>query len=355
MPAEPGLASEAEITRAERVVSLAEAAARLGADLAAWREAARLFPVRWPEGYLALAESPEGEAIRRMGLPHPEESSPQPGELADPVGEAALSPVPFVVRKHPDRVILLVTATCHFYCRFCFRRSFPDGGHRSPSDAELARALEHLAGEADLREIILSGGDPLTLSDERLVRLVRDCAGLSRVERIRIHSRAPVHAPERVTDELARALVAACGGKPLRLVTHPNHAVELTPSFERAVAALQASGIEVLSQSVLLRGVNDDAAEIARLFRGLRELGVTPHYLHHPDRVPGAARFFVSIERGLRLVAEAEALAGPGLLPPHVIDVPDGSGKVPVSSLERLGGRRYRAPSGFEWDDIEGD
>ena len=332
-----------------------EAAAQLGEDPELWQQASRLFPIRWPEEYLRLAAGPGGEPIARMGAPHADELRPQPGELADPVGEDGLAPVPFVVRKHDDRVILLVTATCHFYCRFCFRRSFPGGDHRGPSRPELDAAIAHLAGEPAVREIILSGGDPLTLSDERLQAILAACAAIPHVERLRIHSRAPVHEPTRVTPGLAHGLVAACAGKPLRLVTHPNHAVELTPAVADAMATLQESGIEVLSQSVLLAGVNDGPGDLAALFRAVAALGVTPCYLHHPDRVAGAARFFVSLPRGLELF-EAAARAVPAeALPAYVIDVPDGSGKIAVSSLVRVGERRFRAPSGFEWEDVAPD
>jgi lysine 2,3-aminomutase len=173
------------------------------------------------------------------------------------------------------------------------------------------------------------------------------------VQRLRIHSRAPVHEPARVTRAIAAGLASAAGGKPLRLVTHPNHAVELTPSFGRAVATLREAGIDVLSQSVLLRGVNDGEGDLAALFTDLAALGVRPHYLHHPDRVRGAARFFVSIPRGLALYDAARRALPVEMLPAYVIDVPDGSGKIPVASLQRVNERRWRTPAGYEWDDVE--
>jgi lysine 2,3-aminomutase len=330
-------------------VPIEEAAERLRADSADWRIASRLFPVRWPEGYLALAEGVGGEPIRRMGLPDPAEAVPDPGDLADPVGESGREIFPFVVRKHADRVILLVTARCHFYCRFCFRRSFPDGAHADPSRDQLAAAIGWIRSEPAVTEVILSGGDPLVLADERLASLVDELSDIPHVERLRIHSRAPVHEPSRVS----RALVAILGrGRPLRLVTHFNHAVEITPASRAAVDLLLDGSIPVLNQSVLLAGVNAEPEVLADLIRGLVAARVEPYYLHHPDRVPGAARFRVSIPEGLAIAGALADLVPADVLPAYVIDVPDGSGKVAVSSLEALGSRRFRAPNGFEWDDI---
>jgi lysine 2,3-aminomutase len=331
-------------------VPLDEAARRLGYDATGWRAAARAFPVRWPEGYLALAEQPEGEALRRMGAPDPAELLADPGDLADAVGEGSREVVPFVVRKHRDRAILLVTARCHFYCRFCFRRTFPAGDHRDPTRGQLEGALEYIAAEQDLREVILSGGDPLVLGDDVLADLLARLAALPHVETLRVHSRAPVHEPARVTEALAHILGSA--GRPLWLVTHFNHPLEITEASRAAIDLLLRAGVPVLNQSVLLRGVNDDAEVLATLMRGLLAARVKPYYLHHPDRVPGNASFRVSIERGLAIFDELRSRAGGTALPAYVIDLPDGSGKQPVSSLVRIADARYRAPNGFDFEDI---
>jgi lysine 2,3-aminomutase len=332
----------------ERPVALEEAARRLGQADGAWRAAARAFPVRWPAGYLALAEGPHGEPVRRMGVPEAAELVPDPGDRPDPVGERLRHEAPCIVRKHRDRVILLVTARCHFYCRFCFRRSFPDGGHADPSREELERALEHVASEPEIREVILSGGDPLVLPDERLAELVRSLSAIPHVTTLRVHTRAPVHEPARVTPALARVLSS---GKPLWLVTHFNHAVELTEDSRAALATLAGAGIPLANQSVLLAGVNDDAQALARLVTCLLEARVKPYYLHHLDRVPGSARFRVPIERGLAIHADLARQVSGLALPAYVIDLPDGSGKIPVASLERVGPGRWRAPHGFELDE----
>lgn len=331
-------------------VPLAEAARRLGHDGSDWRAAARAFPVRWPAGYLELAEGPGGDPVRRMGAPDPAELDRDPGDLPDPVGEAGRQPHPFVVQKHADRAILIVTARCHFYCRFCFRRAFPGGEHEDPAPAEVRDAIRFLGAQAGLREIILSGGDPLVLSDRRLAEILEWIAEQPGVERVRVHTRAPVHFPERVTPELARLLAAA--GRPARVVTHFNHAVELREESLAAVALLQGAGLPVLNQSVLLRGVNDTARALVALLRGLARAGIEPYYLHHPDRVPGNASFRLSLDRGLEVWDELRLEAAGLPLPAYVIDLPDGSGKVPVTSLVRLGAGRWRAPGGLELEDI---
>lgn len=344
MAQEDGIGQPSRTSSREDFAPLAEAAQRLGYAQTAWREAARELPVRWPRGYLELAASPEGAPLRRIGVPDPAELGPDPGDLPDPVGEAARAEGQWVLRKHRDRALVLVTARCHFYCRFCFRRRFPDGGHADPPRAELDSALDELLRDPELREVILSGGDPLSLDDERLGELVDRVAEAPQVRNLRVHTRAPVHHPERVTPELGRILAS---GKPAWVAVHFDHPVELRPESRAAVARLRAAGLGLLNQSVLLRGVNDDAAVLEELFRGLHAELVRPYYLHHPDRTPGNASFRVTIPRGLGLYRELrERLGGGPALPAYVIDLPDGSGKVPVESLEPLGGGRFRDPRG---------
>ena len=344
MAHEGGIGQPSRTAAPEEFAPLEEAAERLGYAGTAWREAARSLPVRWPRGYLELAASPEGAPLRRMGVPDPAELRTDPGDLADPVGEAGRAQGRWVLRKHRDRALVLVTARCHFYCRFCFRRSFPDGGHSDPPRAELDRELEALLGDPDLREVILSGGDPLSLTDERLAELVERVAEAPQVRTLRVHTRAPVHHPARVTPELARLLAS---GKPAWVAVHFDHPVELRAESLAALERLREAGIGLLNQSVLLRGVNDDAGVLEELFRGLHAERVRPYYLHHPDRTPGNAAFRVTIPRGLAIHGELrERLGGGPALPGYVIDLPDGSGKVPVASLEDLGDGRFRDPRG---------
>ena len=293
------------------------------------RSAAREFPVRFTDYYLGLVDPADpADPIRRIAFPEPAEIEADAFALDDPVGERGKSPVPFVVRKHPDRAILLVSSRCHVYCRFCFRRAFPDGAHRDPRPAELDTAIDWLAEQGDLREVILSGGDPLVLPDGELRRIVERLSSMPRLERLRVHTRAPVHDPTRVTPELAQALAA---GLPMWVVLHFDHPREVTREARAAIDVFVRAGLPVLNQSVLLAGVNDDAATLEALCRALVRARVKPYYLHHPDRVRGGGSFYVEIERGLALYRDLRGRLGGGLaLPVYVIDLPDGSGKVPV-------------------------
>ncbi len=295
------------------------------------REAAAKFPVRWTRYYLDLADPADpDDPIRRIAFPEGSELEPHPADLADPVGERGRTPVPFVVRKHRDRAILLVTSRCHVYCRFCFRRSFPDGDHRDPSPQILDNALGYLADEPELREVILSGGDPLVLPDDELRRLVGRLSALPQLTHLRVHTRAPVHDPARITPDLVAALAS---GLPMWVVTHFNHPREITEETRRVVSLMLEAGMPVLNQTVLLAGVNDDPGTLESLFRGLVAQRIKPYYLHHPDRVPGAGSFHVTVERGKQIFAELRRRTGGGAtLPEYVIDMADGSGKVPVQN-----------------------
>jgi len=319
-------------------VRWADVARRLGAAPDSARsEAARRFPVRWTEYYLGLANpSDPDDPIRRIAFPDAAEIEPTPGDLVDPVGERGQSPVPFVVRKHSDRAILLVSSRCHVYCRFCFRRTFPDGAHRDPTPDQLDTAIDYLAGQEELREVILSGGDPLALPDEELRRIVERLSATPHLERLRVHTRAPVHDPARVTSELAAAL--SCG-LPTWVVLHFDHPREVTDETQRAVGLFLRAAMPVLNQTVLLAGVNDDARTLEDLSRALVRQRIKPYYLHHPDRVAGGGSFYVEIERGLAIYRDLRRRLGGGLaLPAYVIDLPDGSGKVEVESiLDRRG------------------
>lgn len=300
------------------------------------RDAARRFPVRWTRSYLDLVDPGDAaDPIRRIAFPDPTELLPFVTDLDDPVGERATTPVPYVVRKHHDRAVLLVTSTCHVYCRFCFRRSFPNGAHRDPGPADLETAIRYVASDPDLREIILSGGDPLVLPNAELERIVGRLSDSPHLRTVRIHTRAPVHDPARVTPALARALAS---GLPAWIVTHFDHPREITRDTRRVVDTFLAAGLPMLNQSVLLSGVNDDAGVLEELFLGLWRERIKPYYLHHPDRVPGAGAFWVDPERGLELYEELRSRLGGGpALPEYVIDLPDGSGKVQVARAVAAG------------------
>jgi EF-P beta-lysylation protein EpmB len=312
--------------------------------------AAEDFPVFVPRPYLArIRPGDPGDPLLRQALPLAAERDVPPGFSHDPVGDQQALRRPGLLRKYRGRALIVATGACAVHCRYCFRRHFPyDEGPRSLE--EWGPALAELASDASIHEVILSGGDPLVLGDARLAAILSRIAAAPAIETVRVHTRAPVHYPERITPALVEVLRA---GKPLWLVTHFNHPVELGEGPRRALGRLREGGVPLLNQSVLLAGVNDRPDVLAALCRALYRERVKPYYLHHPDRAPGNARFRVPIRRGLEIYAELrERLPGPAL-PAYVIDLPDGSGKVPVESLERVGERRYRPPGGgLEWEDI---
>ena len=335
----PRAAARRGLVAGDRPLPLAEAAKRLGAALDdEARRAARRLPLRFPEGYVSLADPADpDDPIRRIIWPDPSENRPDPEAIDDPVGEAALAEPRFVVRKHPDRALFLLTSRCHLYCRYCFR-----AGHGAdPTLPEIEAAIDGLAGDERLREVIFSGGDPLTLPDEFLAAALGALARLPRLATVRVHTRAPIHDPARITPDLVRALAAS--PRPLWIVVHAAHPRELTPRVDEALARLRGAGAALLDQTVLLRGVNADPATLAELFLGLYARQVKPYYLHHPDRVAGGARFRVTIEEGKRIAATVrESIPGPAM-PSYVLDLPDGSGKTLVETMERRADGLYVA------------
>ncbi len=318
------------IARPARVVGRPEALARFPwlCD-AAWRAADALFPVRLPRSWADALRGPE-DPLALQALPAPEELQSHPQDLQDPVGEQAQQPLPWLVQKHPDRILLLLTQRCHLYCRYCFRRSHHRGAE-DPTDEELDSAVQWIR-ESGARELILSGGDPLAVRDAVIFDVIDRVRPLVPV--IRIHTRAPITAPERVTPALVEGLRARA---PVWVLVHANHPRELTPPVRRALSLLVDGGLPVLNQAVLLAGVNDRVDVLEALSAALLELRVFPYYLHHTDRAPGNAHLRVPADRGLDLHRRlAQRLSGVAL-PRYVIDLPDGSGKIDVSTARARG------------------
>lgn len=291
------------------------------------------------------AESlPVSAAMRRQFIPDTPERLSRGDERADPIGDGAHSPVPGIVHRYPDRVLLMPTSLCATYCRYCFRREMVGGKEAMLNQPALARALDYIRANAGIWEVILSGGDPLILSPRRLRAIREALDGIDHVKVIRIHSRVPVSDPARVTDALIAAL---SGPKPVWIAVHVNHADELNAGAGAALAMLAQAGFPLVSQSVLLAGVNDDPGVLEALFRRLVELRVKPYYLHHLDPAPGTAHFRVDPARGQDIV---EALRGPvsGLCQPnYMVDLPGGAGKVPLTR-DRLQQGQVRSLAG-EW------
>jgi EF-P beta-lysylation protein EpmB len=255
-----------------------------------------------PASYLRRIErgNPADPLLLQV-LPAASERVSAAGFTSDPVDEAAATLVPGLLQKYPGRALLIVTAACPVHCRYCFRREFPYDEHAGGTDAWDV-ALDALAADPSIEEVILSGGDPLAASDRRLAALVDRLAEIPHIARLRVHSRTPVMIPSRVTDELLDWLTRT-RLTPV-MVLHANHANELDAEVDAAVDRLHRARVMVLNQAVLLRGVNDSVDAQSALSRRLIEMGVTPYYLHQLDRVRGAAHFEVSIERGREIVAE---------------------------------------------------
>jgi lysine 2,3-aminomutase len=282
------------------------------------------------------------DPIARQFVPHAAELAEQGDERSDPIGDDAHSPVAGIVHRYPDRVLLKLTHVCATYCRFCFRRETVGQEDAAPLSREaLDAALAYIAQHGEIWEVIFSGGDPLVLSERRLRAVVQRLAAIDHVKVIRIHTRVPVVAPERITPALVRAIKAA--GKATYVALHANHARELTPAVRAACARFIDAGIPMLSQSVLLRGVNDDADALGELMRAFVECRIKPYYLHHGDLARGTAHFRTTVEDGQELMRQLRGRMSGLCQPTYVLDIPGGHGKSPIGPhyLEREGAR-YR-------------
>ncbi|HEX2724656.1 MAG TPA: lysine-2,3-aminomutase-like protein, partial [Beijerinckiaceae bacterium] len=262
-------------------------------------------------------------------VPHPAELVTQVHETGDPIGDGAHNPVEGVVHRYPDRVLLKLVHVCPVYCRFCFRREMVGPGRGTTlSRAALAAALDYIRSRPEIWEVVLTGGDPMILSPRRVREVVAALSDIDHVRVLRWHTRVPVVAPERVTRGLVRALRAA--GKASYVVLHANHARELTPQARAACARLIDAGIPMLSQSVLLKGVNDDPDTLGSLMRAFVETRIKPYYLHHGDLAPGTARFRTSIAEGQSLMRALRGRLSGLCQPAYMLDIPGGHGKSPI-------------------------
>jgi lysine 2,3-aminomutase len=316
-------------------------------DEAALEAAAGRYAVAiTPDMARLIDRADPADPIARQFVPDTRELQNLPEERADPLGEERLSPVPGVVHRYPDRVLLKLTHACPVYCRFCFRReTVGPGGPQALAGAALDAALGYIAGDPNIWEVILTGGDPLVLSPRRVAEVTRRLSAIASVKVLRWHTRVPAVDPGRVTEGLAAALRSPA--KAVYLALHANHPRELTPAARVACARLVDAGIVLVSQTVLLRGVNDDAETLAALMRAFVEARVKPYYLHHPDPAPGTARFRLSIAEGQALMRALRGRLSGLAQPTYVLDIPGGYGKVPVGpGYLDAAGRRIADPAG---------
>lgn len=339
-PVTPTLRSAASLV----AQGLVPDAARAALDAVAARYAIAVTP----EMAALIERGATDDPIARQFVPDPAELLTLPDELADPIGDGAHGRIKGIVHRYPDRVLLKPTHACPVYCRFCFRREVVGPGGEALDAAELDAAIGYVRARPAIREVILSGGDPLILSARRLRGIVAALSGIAHLETIRIHTRVPLVDPGRITAELVDALAS---DKAVFVVLHANHPREFTAAGRTACARLIRAGMPMLSQSVLLRGVNDDVATLEALMRAFVGARIKPYYLHALDHAPGTARFRVPIAEGQALMRALRGRVSGLAQPTYVLDIPGGYGKVPIgpgyledSGVRDPGGELHEVP-----------
>lgn len=340
------------ITRAEELIDRGLVAPERREEL---RRVAEKFAVALTEDMAGLIDAADpDDPIAAQFVPSGAELNAASDDVPDPIGDERWSPLPGIVHRYPDRVLLKPILICPVYCRFCFRREQVGPGSGLLAPAALDRAFRYIETDPEIWEVILTGGDPFLLSPRRIASIIRRIEAIPHVAVIRVHTRVPVADPRRIGAALVGALSSA---KAVYVVIHANHSRELTPAVRDAVTRLLRAGIPVLSQSVLLRGVNDDPAVLEALFRGLVAMRVKPYYLHHPDLAPGTAHFRLPIEEGRRLLGDLRGRVSGLCQPTYVLDLPGGFGKAAIAAsaaapgeqpgewiVEDRSGQRHRYP-----------
>ncbi|MCJ2131750.1 lysine-2,3-aminomutase-like protein [Methylobacterium sp. E-045] len=330
---------------------LAEAGLVAASDLPALEAVAARYAVALTPDMAELIDpSDPADPIARQFLPRAEELATRPEEDSDPIGDAAHSPLPGLVHRYPDRVLLKPLHVCPVYCRFCFRREMvgPDGLGTLGED-ELSAAFAYIADRPEIWEVILTGGDPFALSVRRLGQIAEALAAIPHVKVLRIHTRVPVVEPARVDDDLVAALKRFGGA--VFVALHANHPREFTPAARGAIARLVDAGIPMVSQTVLLAGVNDDPETLAGLMRSFVENRVKPYYLHHGDLAPGTGHLRTGLAAGRDLMGRLRGRLSGLAQPLYVLDIPGGHGKVPVGPpylAADESGWRVTDPQGME-------
>lgn len=311
------------------------------------------LPLRITPHYLKLMKKDLSGALRRMAIPRVEEWTVLDYETPDPLHEEPYEVVHRCIHRYRDRVLVLLTDACALYCRYCFRRRFTGENRGVLGDEEIRAVKDYLESHPEVREVILSGGDPLMLPDRKLDSIIGILGNAGSVRSLRLSSRIPVVLPSRITAALAGILSS---GPRVWQVIHINHPAEISPEFLAAVDLLAKRGIPMLSQSVLLKGVNDDPEILAKLFRGLVAAGVKPYYLFQGDLAPGTSHLRVPLSRGLSIFRELSSMVSGLALPAYAVDLPGGGGKVRLGAeaiaglhdgeyhIRSIDGRIFRYP-----------
>lgn len=295
----------------------------------AWQpRVTRDYPVRISKTMNDLIN--HSAAIARQFLPSEDELTVAPEELRDPIGDEAHSPVDFLVHRYRNRVLWKVTQVCAVHCRFCFRRELIGQKGSRPDETVIQQAHDYMRQHHEIEEVILSGGDPMTLSAERLRLYVAPLLEIEHIRRIRVHTRMPIVAPEQIKEEWLTTLQKT--GKQIVYVLHVNHADEFNPASDALLAHLATDHL-LLSQTVLLRGVNDDAAVLAQLMEAFLARRIKPYYLHHLDLARGTGHFRVTIDEGRAIYQQLRQYVSGIALPTYIVEIPGGDGKIAVMTL----------------------
>ncbi len=285
-----------------------------------------------PEMSALIDQTDPTDPIARQFIPHVSELTVALGERSDPIGDRVHMKEVGLIHRYPDRVLLKLTHACPVYCRFCFRREVvgpgATDGTGSLTGDQLQAAIAYIREHSEIWEVILTGGDPLVLSPRRIAEITAELATIPHVKVLRWHSRVPVVDPGRVTPDLVAALTST--QKAVYVGIHCNHPRELTDAARSAIRTLGHSGLGLVSQTVLLKGVNDDAATLEALFRAFVALNIRPYYLHHADLAPGTARFRTTIAEGQALMRQLRGRISGLAIPTYILDIPGGHGKVPI-------------------------
>lgn len=293
-------------------------------DAEACEDAAKTLPIGIPKKLLErLKGRSKSDPLIRQFVPTSNENKKSIKELSDPIGDGQHTPVSGIVHRYPDRVLLMPVLSCPVYCRFCFRRHSVGGSRLD--EAQLDKAFDYIRQNNEIWEVILSGGDPLILAPKRIKDILKELQAIAHVKTIRIHTRVPALDPDRITNAMLQALDIQ---KPLWIVLHCNHASEIDKSGEEAISKLIDSGIPMLSQTVLLKGINDTPTDLTNLMRTLIENRIKPYYLHQGDLAQGTSHFRTALRQGRKLVRSIRGRISGIAQPIYILDIPGGFGKV---------------------------
>lgn len=294
------------------------------------------FYVLIPKYYIDLIDwSDPHDPLKKMVMPNSLEDTVYEYELSDPIGDHSHEPVPGIIHRYPDRCLLMLTNICAVHCRFCFRKNLLE-----TNKAHYEDAMTYIEDHKELWEVILSGGDPFMLTDYFLKKVVERLNGMDHIRVIRFHTRTPAVYPKRVTESFLESLISQ---KQTVVILHINHPREITEEFIAAVNHMKKTGIMLLSQTVLMKDINNSAETLTALFKQLTATGVKPYYLHHLDPAAGTHHFRISVEEGKKIYQSLRGNIPGHCIPEYVIDTPGGHGKIPVMRFERFSEKEYQA------------